>query len=175
MVPAEVRGNTEWPMVQRVFNLRWRFGGGVPEGWRVCSAATGGDGKRGSTASGAVAARKRQACQQQGDFFLCVLYTSSFAVPQIPLCQRMMGLNTGLLRLRHWLTDALTTRLYLIHRQRQAPAFGQLNQYLQGLNWNGPLFLLSVVWFGSCSSTFSPLQQEQHLVITSLLVFLLFV
>jgi hypothetical protein len=43
-------------------------------------------------------------------FLLCtVLNTASSAAPQIPLCW-----NPGLLRLRHWQSDALITRLDLI-------------------------------------------------------------
>ncbi len=45
--------------------------------------------------------------------FLCTLFnTASSAVPQTSLCRRKLGSNLGLLRLRHWMSDDLTTRLY---------------------------------------------------------------
>ncbi len=52
------------------------------------------------------------------DFFLLFslfFNTATSAAPLIPLCRRMMGSNQWQLRLRHWLSDALITRLNLIH------------------------------------------------------------
>jgi hypothetical protein len=49
------------------------------------------------------------------NFLLCsVINTASSVVPQIPLCRRM---NPGQLRLRNCHSDALTTRLDLIHKR----------------------------------------------------------
>jgi hypothetical protein len=58
-------------------------------------------------------------------FLLCTVFnTASSAAPQIPLCRRIPGSNSGLLRLRHWQSDALTTKLNLIHHARSHPLLG---------------------------------------------------
>ncbi len=60
-----------------------------------------------------------QSLNCKGEFFwiFSVLYSTLLHLPPLrfQLCQRKLGSNPGQLRLRHRLSDALTTRLHLIH------------------------------------------------------------
>ncbi len=47
--------------------------------------------------------------------FMYFIQHCFFCRPSDPLCRRMLGSKPGLLRLWHWQSDALTTRLCLIH------------------------------------------------------------
>jgi hypothetical protein len=69
---------------------------------------------------------------EQGDFFY-VLYSTLLHLP--PLCRRMLGSNPGLLRLRHWQSDALTTKLCLIHKARSHP---QRLDLIHSVEWDKP-------------------------------------
>ncbi len=49
------------------------------------------------------------------DFLMTFFNTTSYAVSQIPLFRMMLGSNLGQLQVAHWLSDAPSTRLDLIH------------------------------------------------------------
>jgi hypothetical protein len=78
-----------------------------------------------------------------GFFFINVLFnTASSAAPQIPLTvSEDAGIDPGLLRLWHWQSDALTTRLDLIHsRLKKRSCILNKNSTFLWFSYTGHLF-----------------------------------
>ncbi len=98
--------------------VRWRATGSstsptISRRWRPCTGSTARSCHTPSHQPGTGNILYVLMATLKGDFlgFLLFLYDIQHSAPTIPLCRRMLGSNPGQLRLRHWLSDALTTRL----------------------------------------------------------------
>jgi hypothetical protein len=106
-----------------VFHVHTNLGGYLVRGVRETEGAGGGQGQEGGEGrqeeallhrftKGKKSAKKYFVKGGFFSSFLCMIgNTALSAAPQTLLCRRMLGLNPGQLQLRHWLSDALSTRL----------------------------------------------------------------